>query len=94
MPRLFWSGWKFSGGDTGYAVTLSRREVMEFKTRWPASGLPNVGVTFHFQSNGDLVDITPYRMAHLFDGPAAVALSQDAQEYARFRMAQRSKTGR
>jgi hypothetical protein len=65
-----------------YTVSISRQEVEEFKDRWPCSGLPDRAISFQFDKrNGDLVDIFPYRYAHLFDGPAALALSQDAQEY-------------
>jgi hypothetical protein len=61
-------------------VYLSAREVQEFKRHWPGSALRNSsGAWFEFASNGDLVDIGPYR----FDGPDALALSQDAQEFAR-----------
>ena len=65
-----------------FAVSLSAEEVEAWKRRWPASGLPSRSVTFEFEKrNGDLVDITPYKYAHLFDGAAAVALSEDAKEY-------------
>src|SRR5262245_35488043 len=67
-----------------YSVSVSRSEVETFKDRWPCSGLPDRGVTFQFDKrNGDLVDITPYRYAHLFDGDAALALCEDAQTYGR-----------
>ena len=65
-----------------YSVTVTKREVKEFKAHWPCSGLPSKSVTFRFDKrNGDLVDITPYRYADQFDGDAAGALSQDAQAY-------------
>lgn len=56
------------------SVTVSADAVRAFKSRWPASGLPNRAITFRFQkSNADLVDIHPS-----VDGEAAAALSQDA----------------
>lgn len=76
--RLFKAG-------SGYSVSVSRAEVEAFRRQWPCSGLPSSRVTFSYASNGDLVDITPYRVAARFDGPAAVALSEDARAYARQR---------
>ena len=61
-------------------VHVSRREVESFKSAWPCSGLPSQAVQFHFASNGDLVDITPYRFANRFDGAAAIALADDARD--------------
>ncbi len=64
-----------------FSVSVSRIEVENFKRHWPCSNLPDRAVTFQFDKrNGDLVDIWPYRYAAQFDGPAAVALSHDAQE--------------
>lgn len=64
------------------AVSMSARDVQDFKSRWPASGLPSRSVTFHFDKrNGDLVDITPAAASRAFDNEAAVALSQDAWEH-------------
>lgn len=65
----------------GFNVSCTRDDVAAFKRVWPASGLPGNSVTFCFGSNGDLVGILPTRMAARWDGPAAVALSQDAQCY-------------
>jgi hypothetical protein len=59
-----------------YTVFVSKREVDEWNRRWPCSTLEG-RQTFTFQRNGDLVD--RYGKG---DGPEAVALSQDAQEYA------------
>ena len=65
-----------------YSVSVSAREVEDFKSRWPCSGLPDHAVTFQFdKTNGDLVDIWPSAIADQFDGDAAIALSQDAQAY-------------
>ena len=60
-------------------IHVSKREVEFFKSMWPCSGLPSQAVQFEFASNGDLVDITPRRYAHLFDGPAAAAMADDAK---------------
>lgn len=63
-----------------YRVTVSEEEVRDFARRWPCSGLQGrVSFTFEKRS-GDLVDV-----AHpgSEDGPALLALSQDAQEYGR-----------
>jgi len=63
-------------------VCISEFEVYNFKRRFPCSGLPDSRVAFEFEKrNGDLVDLWPYDM----DGPGVLALSQDAQEYARSR---------
>lgn len=70
-----------------YSVSVSQSEVETFKDNWPCSYLPDRAVTFQFDKrNGDLVDIWPYRVAHLFDGPAALALAEDAQAYGRKRL--------
>lgn len=62
-----------------YSVSVSRSEVISFKSKWPCSGLPDRAHWFQFdRRNGDLVDLTPNR----HDGPALLALSQDAQEWA------------
>jgi hypothetical protein len=67
-----------------YSVSVSRAEVEAFKAKWPCSGLPDRAVTFQFDKrSGDLVDIWPNRYARKFDGSAAVALSEDAQEFGR-----------
>lgn len=59
-----------------YTVFVSAREVAEWNRRWPCSRLEG-RQSFTFARNGDLVD--RYGKG---DGPEAVALSQDAQEYA------------
>jgi hypothetical protein len=61
-------------------VRVTRKEVEAFKQKWPCSGLPDKAITFTFV-NGDLVDVEPFNV----DGPAAVALSQDAQRFAKER---------
>ena len=59
-----------------YTVFISAREVSEWNRRWPCSCLQG-RQSFTFDRNGDLVD----RFGKS-DGAEAVALSQDAQEYA------------
>ncbi len=62
-------------------VRVSAREVEAFKRTWPCSGLPDCSITFQFDGrNQDLVDIWPDSSG--FDGPALLALSQDAQAFA------------
>lgn len=70
-----------------YLVTVSRNEVSAFARRWPCCNLPDSSITFQFDKrNGDLVDITPYRIADKVDGPEALALADDAQTYGRARL--------
>jgi hypothetical protein len=68
-----------------YTVTCSEHDVRDFKSTWPCSGLPTRSISFQFDKrNGDLVDIRPD--SQHFDGPALVALSQDAQAYGKKRL--------
>lgn len=68
--------------------TLSRAYIDAFKSRWPCHGLPDKlhSITFAFDANGDLVDVQASTKGgkrldtYDFDGPALLALSQDAQE--------------
>lgn len=72
---------------SGCRVHVSAQDIAYFCRRWPASGLHGLrGVEFEFAKNGDLVDIE-YRngSSEDWDGPALVALSQDAQQHARRR---------
>ena len=64
------------GEGSFYTVFVSAREVAEWNRRWPCSSLQG-RQSFTFDRNGDLVDRNGKG-----DGPEAVALSQDAQEYA------------
>jgi hypothetical protein len=59
-------------------VRFSPEEVHIFNTRWPCSTLRNRSYWFEFDSNGDLVDTD---IPEHDDGPAALALSQDAQTF-------------
>ena len=71
-----------------YSVSVSKREVEDFKSHWPCSGLPTHAVTFQFdKKSGDLVDIAP----NAFDGDAAVALAADAQAYGEVKQRQAVK---
>ncbi|MER9680809.1 hypothetical protein NKJ23_15955 [Mesorhizobium sp. M0184] len=70
--------------------TFNRADLDAFKSTWPCHGLPDSlnRLTFEFGSNGDLVDIEAKARngrrldSAEFDGPAMVALSQDAQKLA------------
>lgn len=63
-----------------YTVTVSRAEVDAFKRQYPCSGLPSRALWFQFDKrNGDIVELSPG--SERFDGPALLALSQDAQAY-------------
>ncbi len=77
-------------------VSVSEDGIDAFRGQWPASGLYGLrGVTFTFESNGDLVDIDYANGdSDRWDGPALAALSQDAQEYGSLvnDTAERSKT--
>ena len=65
-------------------VTLSYLEIQSFKRTWPCNGIPALdSITFEYDSNG-LVDIEAkldgkYVDSSEFDGPALLALSQDAE---------------
>jgi hypothetical protein len=61
-----------------FSVNVSAQEVARFKNGYPCSGLPTKAFWFQFDKrNGDLVDVSPSNV----DGPAVLALSQDAQAY-------------
>jgi hypothetical protein len=62
-----------------HSVSVSKAEVLAFKSKWPCSGLPERAHWFQFDKrNGDLVDIRP----SYYDGPDLLALSQVAGEFA------------
>lgn len=68
---------------TNGRVAVSEQDLYDFMRQWPCSGLDGLrGVTFMYESNGDLVDIY-YKNGSSddWDGPALLALSEDAQEY-------------
>lgn len=66
--------------------TIRYDALATFKQSWPCHGLPDAlhSISFEYASNGDLVDIEAYdenqkRLdSSEFDGPALLALSQDA----------------
>ena len=68
------------------SFTLRYDQIDQFKGTWPCHGLPDDlhSISFEYASNGDLVDIEAYDSNQLlldsgdFDGPALLALSQDA----------------
>lgn len=84
MPRFF------NCGVGGYAVTMLRRDVQDFNAHWPCSSLPDAAITFVFEPRGDLVDILPYRISDKVDGPEALALCGDAQQYAYRKLLERA----
>ncbi len=61
-------------------VIFDRDEVNRFNRSWPGSKLEDRGYWFEFARNGDLVDTD---IPEHSDGPEALALSQDAQEWLR-----------
>ncbi len=78
----------FDNGSS-FTATVSEAGIDAFTRSWPASGIRDLrGVSFMFDKrNGDLEDIrykngTPED----WDGPALVALSEDAQAVARTRL--------
>ena len=65
-------------------VTISEREVWDFKQNWPCSGLPNVGLSFVFdKDNGDLKDAHPDTKLRNADGAALNAIIDNAKDYAK-----------
>lgn len=69
--------------------TLRYDALDKFKRSWPCHGLPDElhSISFEFAGNGALIDIEafddtgkPLDSAE-FDGPALLALSQDAQKF-------------
>ena len=74
-------------GKIGYNSTINEAELDRFKSQWPAHGLPDnlASLGFSFDSKGDLndIDARTHEGKSLdssdFDGPALVALSEDAQ---------------
>lgn len=70
-----------------FTVQCSRWDVRAFKLGWPCSGIPDVTIGFKFEKhNGDIVDIFCRCNTSEFDGPALLALSQDAQAYGQARL--------
>lgn len=67
-------------------VSLNTNDIQAFRQQWPASGLHALKrVYFEYQvSNGDLVDMRCNQRSSCgkFDGPALLALANDAQHAA------------
>lgn len=69
--------------NNGLVVAVNDVDIHDFNSSWPGSNLRGLdGVTFVFESNGDLVDMH-FKNGDVeeWDGKALVALSQDAQAY-------------
>ena len=71
-------------------VKLNAQKVIAFKQSWPCHGLDAVRtIAFDFEDNGDLVDIVARGWngrlldSSTFDGPALLALANEAQEAVR-----------
>lgn len=62
-------------------VTVSANEVSNFARRWPCFGKQR-SISFMFGRNGDLVDMTN---TEGMNEDGLLALSQDAESYARSR---------
>lgn len=76
---------RFHDKGTFYSVSVSAREIRDFASRWPCSGMrgATLGMWFQFdKSNGDLVDMGG-RPRSQYDDGAILVLSEDAQEFAR-----------
>jgi hypothetical protein len=68
---------KAGPGDGYKRIYFSKREVIEWKRRWPVSGLKDKGYWFEFDTRGDLVDTN---VSANEDGGGAAALASDAKE--------------
>ena len=69
----------FNNGSA-VTVTVTRREIDEFRRSWPCSGLSDKPVTFQFDKrNGDLIDSNDAANHPNADGSALVALAADAK---------------
>ena len=70
MPKI-WNG-------NSRKVIVSQEEVERFNASWPCSELRSRSYWFEFDAGGDLVDTD---VPEQDDGPAALAMSQDCQEF-------------
>jgi hypothetical protein len=74
---------KFYDNGCFYSVSVSANEVYAFKQTWPCSRLPEKSIWFQFDKrNDDLVDMKP-----VLDGEDVLALSHDAQNYGKKKLA-------
>jgi hypothetical protein len=70
---------------------ISRDQLESFKRSWPCHDLPDEldTIAFEYAANGDLIDMDAMNEdgdvldTHKFDGPAMLALSQDAPKIGR-----------
>jgi hypothetical protein len=65
-----------------YTVSFGEREIRDFRSKWPGSGMSNLrSVAAQFgRRDGDLVDLACNgRSCERFDGPALLALTEDMQ---------------
>lgn len=58
-------------------VTVSRIEVSAFADTWPSNNLQDKAISFEFENNGDLIDMSPRTL----DGPDVAALADDARTF-------------
>lgn len=90
VNTLVREGVRVSNLGSAVNVTVSERAIDAWRECWPGSGLGGLrGVTFQFsKKNGDLIDIWYKNSgAEKWDGPALVALSEDAFAVAEQRLA-------
>lgn len=66
-----------TGTPRAFSVTFSRTEVLAFMDRWPGSGMPDCAITFDFDNEGDLCNVSVD-----YDGSDILALSHDASVFA------------
>jgi hypothetical protein len=59
-------------------IRFTEEEVQDFNRSWPSSNLQPRSYWFEFDENANLIDTD---VPEQDDGPAAIALSHDAQEY-------------
>lgn len=60
------------------SVSVNRKGLEAFASRWPCADFPDTPVTFFFQENGDLCDMRPDTW-EAGDGGAAEALVDDCR---------------
>ena len=73
---------QFFDNGSLFTVTVTTREVENFASRWPCSGLNRSPVTFQFsKSNGDLIDSNDAQKHPYADGGAILALCDEAKAY-------------
>ena len=75
-----------------FTVTVTTREVEEFRSSWPCSGLRSAPVTFQFHKRGgDLIDSNDAQKHPYAEASAISALMDDAKAYGFKRMAKANK---